>query len=333
MRKPRRSQLINSASGPSHRQRRRFRPDLGRQSRHHRTAFRRPRHQHFAHGPGRRRGRSHRSSRCDANARRGLPRGPGRRRPGPATQIRFRRSSIPGPADFRHSLATFLHRLFTGRIRTAEIEAEISAQIAVLQQRGVRLTHVDTHKHTHVFSAVLRPLLRAARAAGIRALRNPFEPHWSTRATRRAHWMRLAQVGALRWLEPHSRRIIEQAGFLTTCGTVAVAGTGILDAATLRCFCGACPAVHGNWLPTPATMTPTLAALALACERRATSSARPSPPYANSRISSSSPLRASNRALPTTNIPATIKPAHPHPDSVHPPFTPARPNRSGKSES
>ncbi len=146
---------------------------------------------------------------------------------------------------FPASLATFLHRLFTGRIRTAEIEAEISAQIAVLQQRGVRLTHVDTHKHTHVFSAVLRPLLRAARAAGVRALRNPFEPHWSTRATRRAHWMRLAQVGALRWLEPHSRRIIEQAGFLTTCGTVAVAGTGILDAATLRCILRSLPG--GTW--------------------------------------------------------------------------------------
>ena len=146
---------------------------------------------------------------------------------------------------FPNSLATFLHRLFRGRIRIAEMEAEISAQIAFLQQRGVRLTHVDTHKHTHVFSAVLRPLLRVARAAGIRAVRNPFEPHWSTRATRRAHWMRLAQVGALRWLEPASRRIIEEEGFVTTSGTVAVAGTGILDAETLRCLLRSLPA--GQW--------------------------------------------------------------------------------------
>ena len=146
---------------------------------------------------------------------------------------------------FPGSLATFLHRLFRGRIRVAEMEAEMSAQITLLQQRGVRLTHVDTHKHTHVFSAVLRPLLRAARSAGIRALRNPFEPHWSTRATRRAHWMRLAQVGALRWLEPASRRIIEEEGFVTTSGTVAVAGTGILDAATLRSLLRSMPA--GTW--------------------------------------------------------------------------------------
>ena len=125
------------------------------------------------------------------------------------------------------------------------MEAEMSAQIAFLQQRGIHLTHVDTHKHTHVFREVLRPLLRAARSAGIRAIRNPFEPHWSTRATRRAHWMRLAQVGALRWLEPASRRIIEEEGFATTNGTVAVAGTGILDAATLRCLLRCLPA--GEW--------------------------------------------------------------------------------------
>ncbi len=160
------------------------------------------------------------------------------------------REQIPTLVDrktghFPNSLAMFLTRLFSGRIRTAEMEAEIAAQIAFLQQRGVRLTHVDTHKHTHVFSAVLRPLLRAARAAGIRAIRNPFEPHWSTRATRRAHWMRLAQVGALRWLEPASRRIIEKEGFATTSGTVAVAGTGILDAATLRSLLSSLPT--GTW--------------------------------------------------------------------------------------
>jgi hypothetical protein len=57
--------------------------------------------------------------------------------------------------------------------------------------------------------------------------------------------MRLAQVGALRWLEPQSRRIIEDAGFVTTSGTVAVAGTGILDAATLRSILRSLP--NGTW--------------------------------------------------------------------------------------
>jgi hopanoid biosynthesis associated protein HpnK len=146
---------------------------------------------------------------------------------------------------FPSSLNTFLARLFTGRIRTAEIEAEAGAQIDFLQQRGVRLTHIDTHKHTHVFPAVLRPLLRASRIRGIPAIRNPFEPQWSSCATHRAPWMRLAQVGALRWLEPVCRRILDGEGFVTTNGTIAVAGTGVLDADTLRSLLQCLPA--GTW--------------------------------------------------------------------------------------
>jgi chitin disaccharide deacetylase len=143
------------------------------------------------------------------------------------------------------ALATFLRRLFTGRLNFAEIEAETRAQIEFLQDKGIRLTHIDTHKHTHVFPHVLRPVLRAARACGIHAVRYPFEPAWALRATNRAPWSRLVQVGALKWLEPFCRRIIAEEGFTTTDGTVAVAGTGILDGPTLRCLLKEMPA--GTW--------------------------------------------------------------------------------------
>ena len=146
---------------------------------------------------------------------------------------------------FPHSLNTFLARLLTGRIRAAEVEAEAGAQIDFLQQRGVSLTHIDTHKHTHVLPQVLRPVLRAARARGIRAIRNPFEPKWSIHATPRAHWLRTVQVSALRWLEPFCCRIIEREGFATTSGTVAVIGAGILDTAMLRAMLARLPA--GTW--------------------------------------------------------------------------------------
>lgn len=143
------------------------------------------------------------------------------------------------------TLTAFLPRLFTGRIRAAEIEAETRAQIEFLQNQGLRLTHIDTHKHTHMFPAVLRPVLRAARACGIRAVRNPFEPSWALRAMVGAPWLRLAQVSALRWLEPVCRRIIAHEGFSTTDGTIAVAGTGSLDTATLRSLLQQLPA--GTW--------------------------------------------------------------------------------------
>ena len=119
------------------------------------------------------------------------------------------------------------------RAMVREIEAETTAQIALLQSRGLRLTHIDTHKHLHIFPSVLRPVLRAARAAGIRAVRNPFEPVWALRATRSPSWIRLAEVLALRSLQPVCSRIMAEEGFATTGGTVAVVGTGNLDPASL----------------------------------------------------------------------------------------------------
>jgi chitin disaccharide deacetylase len=147
--------------------------------------------------------------------------------------------------QLRPSLVAFLGKLFTGRIHTDQVEAETAAQIAFLQSQGMHLTHIDTHKHTHMFPAILRPVLRAARAAGIRAVRNPFEPAWAIKAFAGASLARIAEVTVLRRLEPICRQIIAEEGFVTTDGTIAVVGTGVLNAATLRSLLERLP--RGTW--------------------------------------------------------------------------------------
>jgi len=160
------------------------------------------------------------------------------------------RQDIPHLADpatgrFQPKLPAFLRSLYPhgrpSRSFVREIEAEAAAQIDRLQSRGLRLTHIDTHKHTHMFPAVLRPVLRAARAAGIRAVRNPFEPKWSLRATPGAPWVRRTEVSLLRLLEPAFRRIVAEEGFITTDGAVGVLATGTLDAATVTSLASALP--------------------------------------------------------------------------------------------
>ena len=146
---------------------------------------------------------------------------------------------------FQPTLGVFLKRLLAGLIRPAEMEAEAGAQMALLQSKGVALTHIDTHKHAHMFPAVLRPVLRAAQAAGIRAVRNPFETAWSLRATLRAPWMRRVQVNLLRRLEPAFRRIVAEEGFATTDGALGVLATGTLDAATVSSLLRRLP--PGTW--------------------------------------------------------------------------------------
>jgi predicted glycoside hydrolase/deacetylase ChbG (UPF0249 family) len=133
------------------------------------------------------------------------------------------------PGGFPPTMGALLRRVIAGRVDSAAIEAEASAQIDLLQRRGLTLDHVDSHKHTHMFPAVLRPVLRAARKAGIRAVRNPFEPAWSQRATPAAPWSRSFAVKLLRLLKPTFCRIVAEEGFTTTDGNLGISATGYLE--------------------------------------------------------------------------------------------------------
>jgi chitin disaccharide deacetylase len=94
---------------------------------------------------------------------------------------------------------------------------------------------------------VLRPVLRAARSYGIRAVRNPFEPAWSIAATPSAPMTRRVQVRLLRMLEKRFRRIVAEEEFVTTEGAVGVLATGTLDAGTVAALVRAFPANGGTY--------------------------------------------------------------------------------------
>ncbi len=153
--------------------------------------------------------------------------------------------SLAPTGRFYPTLPAFLKALFTGRIAEADIEREAIAQMRRLRQAGVSLTHLDTHKHTHMFGGVLRPLLRAALVCGVRAIRNPFEPAWSLGATQGAGLLRRAQVRLLNVQRRNFLRAVAQAGLGTTEGAAGVLATGTLDHRTLDRLLRALP--DGTW--------------------------------------------------------------------------------------
>lgn len=135
---------------------------------------------------------------------------------------------------FRATLGEFVRDLYLGRIDSAHIEQETIAQILRLRQAGVAVTHVDTHKHTHMFPRVLDGVMRAAQACDIRTIRNPFEPAWSVAATPGAGLLRTWQVRLLGMLRHSFWKLVRQRGFTTTDGCLGVAATGTLNEITLR---------------------------------------------------------------------------------------------------
>ena len=134
---------------------------------------------------------------------------------------------------FRCSLYDFAQAVLRNTIREEDLAREAQAQIQKLQRAGIDVTHVDTHKHTHAFPAVLSPVLHIAHRCGVHALRTPFEPAW---CIQRAHapLARRLQLAFLRRFEPAFRKHIEQASANTPAGTLGIAATGILTEPALQ---------------------------------------------------------------------------------------------------
>lgn len=135
--------------------------------------------------------------------------------------------------QLRPDLADFARSALTGKLRPEEIETEADAQFRRIQEAGITLSHFDCHKHAHMFPAVLKPLLAAAMARGIAAVRNPFGrlfPLPLDRVLRSPKlWRRLAQLGVLRKFAAKFRREVEKHGLRTPDGSVGVVVTGTLD--------------------------------------------------------------------------------------------------------
>lgn len=157
--------------------------------------------------------------------------------------------SLTASGYFRDGLKQFAARSVAGRTNPDEISAEATAQIRKIQSAGIVVSHIDTHKHTHVFPQILRPLLKAAADCGVRALRNPFGPRFPLRSgqllARPKLWTRYAEVQILRRFAGKFRESVKRAGFATPDGTLGIEVTGTLDETLFLAIARSIP--DGTW--------------------------------------------------------------------------------------
>jgi chitin disaccharide deacetylase len=89
---------------------------------------------------------------------------------------------IPSIADpsgrMRNEMFLKAVRIFALPATRRQLEAEIRAQFAAFANTGLRLDHVNTHKHFHIHPTILGTLLRVAKDYGMPAVRVPDEPFW-----------------------------------------------------------------------------------------------------------------------------------------------------------
>ena len=142
---------------------------------------------------------------------------------------------------FRSHLRTFTMAALSGQLNENEIERETIAQITRIIDVGVAVSHIDTHKHTHWFPQVFRPIIRAARICGVRAIRNPF-PFAALPRSCGSHWWaqakRCVKTRLLLAFRTEFMAEVRKNGLVTTNGSFGVFDSTMNDMGTIRVMLG-----------------------------------------------------------------------------------------------
>ena len=116
--------------------------------------------------------------------------------------------------------------------RQIRIYDELAAQVRAIQAAGIDVTHLDTHKHTHLAPPVLEAVARFAEESGIRWVRRPFDAP-ITPARGAAPWITRATSSSLRVMRKRFQATLARHGCRTTDHFAGFQITGRLETAGL----------------------------------------------------------------------------------------------------
>lgn len=139
---------------------------------------------------------------------------------------------IPGLAGadgrFRTDMAAYGPALFFSPALRRQLAAEMEAQFDAFAASGLKLDHVNAHKHFHMHPAIAAEVARLGRRYGVRAVRTPVEPLSTLASVEPVSRGLEARIAA-----PFARRLDRQmrrAGFATPDQVFGLAWTGAMTA-------------------------------------------------------------------------------------------------------
>ena len=149
-------------------------------------------------------------------------------------------SLIDAAGNMPATLGHLLIKLVARRVQIKDIEREFQSQIERILAVGIKPTHLDTHKHTHIYPPVMTALARVAREFDIKRVRNPFEGIRNARTGQLARGRRMiylkqrATSVAILPAIPQFRRLVRQHGLRTPDHFRGVSLTGILESSAIQ---------------------------------------------------------------------------------------------------
>ncbi len=121
-------------------------------------------------------------------------------------------------------------RYFLSQSARRQLEAEIRAQFEAFERTGLRLDHVNVHKHFHLHPTILRILLRVAQDFGRPPIRATVEPLWF--AFQEGVVGGLAGAALRPWASLLRRKLC-RAGVIYNDSLFGIAASGAMDERTM----------------------------------------------------------------------------------------------------
>lgn len=83
---------------------------------------------------------------------------------------------VDAAGQFRSDMVRTALTIFASPSARRQLAAEIEAQFAAFAATGLKLDHVNAHKHFHLHPTIASAILRAGKRHGMSAMRAPIEP-------------------------------------------------------------------------------------------------------------------------------------------------------------
>ena len=88
------------------------------------------------------------------------------------------RSLLDEDEVFLPDYVAFASRFYRGGVKMSELETELCAQIERGLATGIKITHIDSHQHTHVLPIISDLVVKLCCKYNIKKIRNPHEVYF-----------------------------------------------------------------------------------------------------------------------------------------------------------
>lgn len=157
-------------------------------------------------------------------------------------------SLVTSEGLFHSTPMALARRILAHRVSPQDVESELRSQIEKIASAGVRITHLDSHKHIHLLPPILTMVVSLAREYRIDCIRLPVEPASSALGplqSGRAEWLRVSKqyllARALSTLAVCQLKKVAHAGLYRPENFYGLSQTEFLDAAILSKLLRAVP--------------------------------------------------------------------------------------------